>query len=164
MKAAPITPSHRAVRQSEGRSLRANCPRSSHSKTVSSRSGRDPLLLIEKSNTGRVNNLLPIRFTRMLESPFAFLRGTAAIQAHDLKTRLRRTSSCSPAGIVTWRTSAYSRHPSALIFDINDFDETFRAANRETPPRDYLGRRSGLRQCRKVAGGADANWLKPLSG
>ena len=85
-KAGDGTTSQRAARHSEGLSLRAKCPRSSHSKTALSRSVRNPLSLIEESNKGRVKNLLPIRFTRMLESPFAFFRGTAIVQAHDLKS------------------------------------------------------------------------------
>jgi uncharacterized protein (DUF2252 family) len=52
---------------------------------MGSPSGRDPLSLIEKSNEVRVKHLLPIRFSRMLGSPFAFFRGTAIVQAHDLK-------------------------------------------------------------------------------
>src|SRR5215475_11374675 len=128
MKAAPITSSHRATRQSEGRSLRAKCPRSSHSKTASSRSGRDPLLLIEKSTDGRVKNLLPIRFTRMLESPFAFFRGTALIQAHDLKNTPSAgiiVQSCGDCHLANF--GVFASPERTLIFDINDFDETFPA-------------------------------------
>src|SRR5262245_11335600 len=75
---------NRKARLSEGRALRDICPRSNHSDAALSRK-RDPLGLIEKSNEGRVEHLLPVRFTRMLESSFAFFRGTAVIQAHDLK-------------------------------------------------------------------------------
>src|SRR5215471_9907634 len=81
---AKKTPSQRAARLSEGRLLRAKCPRSGHSTVASKRTARDPLSLIEKSNEGRVKRLLPVRFSRMLESPFAFFRGTAVIQAYDL--------------------------------------------------------------------------------
>src|SRR5215471_5399973 len=128
MKAAPITSSHRATRRSEGRSLRAKCPRSSHSKTASSRSGRDPLSLIEKSTKGRVKNLLPIRFTRMLESPFAFFRGTAVIQAHDLKNTPSAgiiVQSCGDCHLANF--GVFASPERTLIFDINDFDETFPA-------------------------------------
>src|SRR5215470_1581381 len=128
MKAAPITSSHRATRQSEGRSLRAKCPRSSHSKTASSRSGRDPLLLIEKATEGRVKNLLPIRFTRMLESPFAFFRGTAIVQAQDLKSTPATgivVQSCGDCHLMNF--SVFASPERALIFDINDFDETLPA-------------------------------------
>ena len=125
MKAAS---SDRATRQSEGRSLRAKCPRLSHSKTALSRSGRDPLLLIEKSTEGRVKNLLPIRFTRMLESPFAFFRGTALTQAHDLKNTPSAgiiVQSCGDCHLANF--GVFASPERTLIFDINDFDETFPA-------------------------------------
>ena len=128
MKAGPTTPSHRVARQSEGRSLRAKCPRSSHSKTASSRSGRDPLSLVEKSTKGRVTHLLPIRFTRMLESPFAFFRGTAVIQAHDLKNTPSAgiiVQSCGDCHLANF--GAFASTERTLIFDINDFDETLPA-------------------------------------
>src|SRR5262245_35813410 len=120
--------SKRAIQQSEGRSLRAKCPRSAHSKMAASRSGRDPLSLIEKSNKGRVKRLLPIRFTRMLESPFAFFRGTATVQAHDLKgTRSAGivVQSCGDCHLMNF--SVFASPERTLIFDINDFDETLPA-------------------------------------
>src|SRR6516225_6690186 len=128
MKAAPITTSQRATRQSEGRSLRSRCPRSTHSKTASSRSGRDPLSLIEKSTKGRVKHLLPIRFTRMLESPFAFFRGTAIVQAHDLKNTPSSgivVQSCGDCHLANF--GVFASPERTLIFDINDFDETLPA-------------------------------------
>src|SRR5262245_4657228 len=74
----------RESRRLRGKALRKNCPRSSHASVVLGQPERDPLSLIEQSNTGRLERLLPIRFTRMAESPFAFFRGTATLQAHDL--------------------------------------------------------------------------------
>src|SRR6516165_4588247 len=57
---AQKTTTQREVQESRGRSLRAECPRSSHSNAKLPGSGRDPLSLIEQSNKGRVKNLLPI--------------------------------------------------------------------------------------------------------
>src|SRR6516164_6778430 len=128
MKARPTTPSHRAARQSQGRSLRAKCPRSSHSKTPSSHSRRDPLLLIEQSNKGRLKHLLPVRFSRMLESPFAFFRGTAIVQAHDLKNTPSAgiiVQSCGDCHLANF--GVFASPERTLIFDINDFDETLPA-------------------------------------
>src|SRR6516164_4110652 len=128
MKAAPITTSQRAARQSQGRSLRPKCPRSSHSKMGSRPSQRDPLSLIEKSNEGRVKHLLPIRFTRMLESPFAFFRGTAVIQAHDLRNTPSAgiiVQSCGDCHLANF--GIFASPERTLIFDINDFDETLPA-------------------------------------
>src|SRR5262245_14030556 len=127
MKAAPITTSNRTARQVEGRSLRVKCPRSSHSK-MGSPSGRDPLSLIEKSNEVRVKHLLPIRFTRMLGSPFAFFRGTAIVQAHDLKNTPSSgiiVQSCGDCHLANF--GAFASPERTLIFDINDFDETLPA-------------------------------------
>src|SRR5215470_18129109 len=120
--------SKRATQQSEGRSLRAKCRRSSHSKMASSHSERDPLSLIEKSNEGRVKHLLPIRFSRMLESPFAFFRGTAVIQAHDLKDTPSTgmiVQSCGDCHLANF--GVFASPERTLIFDINDFDETLPA-------------------------------------
>src|SRR5215475_12917613 len=127
MKAAPVTTSQRVARQAEGRSLRAKCPRLSHSK-MGSASGRDPLSLIEKSNEGRVKDLLPIRATRMLGSPFAFFRGTAIVQARDLKNTPSSgiiVQSCGDCHLANF--GAFASPERTLIFDINDFDETLSA-------------------------------------
>src|SRR5438093_276528 len=62
-----------AERQQAGRSLREKCPRQSHGKVVLGQGKkRDPVALIEASNEDRVENLIPIRHGRMLQSPFAF--------------------------------------------------------------------------------------------
>jgi uncharacterized protein (DUF2252 family) len=122
------TTSRRAAQRSKGLSLRTKCPRSSHSKTALSHSVRDPLSLIEESNKGRVKNLLPIRFSRMLESPFAFFRGTAVVQAHDLKSTPATgivVQSCGDCHLMNF--SVFASPERTLIFDINDFDETLPA-------------------------------------
>src|SRR5499427_6736316 len=122
------SPSQRAARLSEGRLLRSKCPRSDHSTVASKRAGGDPLSLIEKSNKGRVQKLLPVRFSRMLESPFAFFRGTAVIQAHDLKGTPSAgiiVQSCGDCHLANF--GAFASPERTLIFDINDFDETLPA-------------------------------------
>jgi uncharacterized protein (DUF2252 family) len=95
---------------------------------ASNRSGRDPLSLIQKSNNGRVKDLLPIRFTRMLESPFAFFRGTAIVQAHDLKNTPSPgivVQACGDCHLMNF--GVFASPERTLIFDINDFDETLPA-------------------------------------
>src|SRR6516165_10643004 len=89
MKSASAPPSEGSTHQREsrrlqGKELRKKCPRSSHGSVILGQTQRDPLALLEESDQGRVEELLPIRFTRMLESPFAFFRGSAVLQAHDL--------------------------------------------------------------------------------
>lgn len=118
----------RADQRSHGQSLRASCPRSSHSATASRRVERDPLSLIEKSTKGRVAKLLPIRFSRMLQSPFAFFRGTALIQAFDLKHTPSAgliVQSCGDCHLANF--GVFASPERTLIFDINDFDETLPA-------------------------------------
>jgi uncharacterized protein (DUF2252 family) len=87
--------------------------------------GRDPLALVEQSNEGRLEALLPIRFARMAESAFAFFRGTAVLQAHDLVG----TAVAGPAvqcggDCHLMNFGGFATPERALVFDINDFDET----------------------------------------
>ena len=72
-------------RHQAGKSLRKKCPRSAHGKIVLGHGDkRDIVALIEDSNKDRLEKLIPIRHGRMLQSAFAYFRGTAAIQAYDL--------------------------------------------------------------------------------
>src|ERR1700752_1353897 len=71
--------SQREGRRLAGKALRKACPRASHAKMPLDPK-RDPVALLEESNQDRVETLLPIRFTRMMESPFAFFRGSAIVQ------------------------------------------------------------------------------------
>src|SRR5262245_29171315 len=82
---AEVASGQRASRMLRGKARRKACPRSSHADVIVGQPQRDPVTLIEQSNQGRVPKLLPIRFTRMAESAFAFFRGTAVLQAHDLQ-------------------------------------------------------------------------------
>jgi uncharacterized protein (DUF2252 family) len=115
----------REARRLQGKSLRKACPRSSHAAATLGQGERDPLALIEASNTDRVEKLLPIRFTRMVESPFAFFRGTATLQAHDLKgtpsTGLT-VQCCGDCHLMNF--GGFATPERTLVFDINDFDET----------------------------------------
>src|SRR5437870_4102800 len=85
-KAVPVPPpnpppqSHVSPEQ-RGKELRQKCPRSSHAGVILGQKHRDPLALLEESNQDRFQDLLPIRFTRMSESAFAFFRGSAILQA-----------------------------------------------------------------------------------
>jgi uncharacterized protein (DUF2252 family) len=86
---------------------------------------RDPLALIEESDKGRVEQLLPVRFTRMAESAFAFFRGSAALQAYDLKgtpTAGLTVQCCGDCHLMNF--GGFATPERALVFDINDFDET----------------------------------------
>ena len=75
----------REERRQAGKALREKCPRVSHGKVVLGHGEkRDVVALLKASNEGRLENLIPVRHGRMLQSPFAFFRGSAAIQAYDL--------------------------------------------------------------------------------
>ena len=105
-----FTPSERAAR---GRSARAECPRSSHA-DFELADDRDPVAILEAQATTRVPELVPVRYGRMLASPFTFYRGAAAVMAHDLARDARaRASTRSSAATPTSRTSAASPRPSA---------------------------------------------------
>ncbi|AZS70548.1 DUF2252 domain-containing protein [Streptomyces lydicus] len=112
-------------RAEQGRALRTEVPRSSHADFLPTAARTDPVDLIERQSAVRVPELVPIRYGRMLESPFRFYRGAAAIMAADLATTPStglRTQLCGDAHLLNFRLLASpERH---LMFDINDFDET----------------------------------------
>ncbi|HTI51417.1 MAG TPA: DUF2252 domain-containing protein, partial [Planctomycetaceae bacterium] len=90
--------------------------------------GRDPIGILEKSNRGRVPELIPIRYGRMLQSPFAFLRGSAALMAHDLASLPKtgfNVQACGDCHLLNF--GIFATPERNLIFDINDFDETLAA-------------------------------------
>ena len=100
-------------------------PRSSHGAWTPAGDRADPVALLEEQNRGRVPELVPLRWQRMLASPFAFLRGSAVVMAHDLATTPSTgimVQACGDAHIANFGVFATpERH---LIFDVNDFDET----------------------------------------
>jgi len=112
------------VRQAtDGKAARAACPRSSHAELDDS--SRDPLRILARQDESRVPELVPIRYGRMLASPFAFFRGAAAVMAADLA----RTSTagftvqlCGDAHLSNF--GVFSAPDRRLVFDCNDFDET----------------------------------------
>ena len=69
-----------------GRALRDHLPRKNHAKWEPSPKRRDPIDVLEESNRDRLPELVPIRYGRMLRSPFTFLRGSAGLMAYDLAT------------------------------------------------------------------------------
>jgi len=74
----------RAERMANGKALRSNVPRSSHAQFRRARRRPDPVSILEAQNATRIPELVPVRMARMLTSPFAFWRGSAAIMAGDL--------------------------------------------------------------------------------
>jgi uncharacterized protein (DUF2252 family) len=111
-----------------GRALREKVPRQAHAEFQLSDNGRDVVDILEASNAGRLANLVPIRYGRMLTDSFAFLRGSAALMAHDLSPtpasgiRVQACGDCHLANFGLFATPERN-----LIFDLNDFDETLPA-------------------------------------
>ncbi|UNO43408.1 DUF2252 domain-containing protein [Streptomyces sp. MST-110588] len=119
---AHATPQERAAR---GRAARTLVPRSRHAEFTPTTDRPDPVAVIERQSATRLPELVPIRYGRMLQSPFRFFRGAAALMAGDLagtpSTGLR-AQLCGDAHLLNFRLLASpERH---LMFDINDFDET----------------------------------------
>ena len=116
-----FTASERAAR---GRSARAECPRSSHA-GFELAPDRDPVAILEAQASSRVPELVPVRYGRMLVSPFTFYRGAAAVMAHDLASTPRaglRAQLCGDAHLSN--VGGYASPERTLVFDLNDFDET----------------------------------------
>jgi len=74
----------RAELYAMGKSLRVKCPRALHAVWQAPANRPDPLSLLEASSQGRIPQLIPIRYGRMLQSPFTFYRGAALNMAADL--------------------------------------------------------------------------------
>ncbi|WP_418955519.1 DUF2252 domain-containing protein [Streptomyces tritici] len=116
------TPSERAAR---GRAIRKRVPRSSHGNWIPASGRQDPIAVLEKQGVDRVPELLPLRYGRMAVSPFAFLRGAAAVMAGDLAVQ-RHTGLtvqlCGDAHLLNF--GVYASPERTMLFDVNDFDET----------------------------------------
>jgi uncharacterized protein (DUF2252 family) len=114
----------RAERIARGRAARANVPRSAHAE-IEFPEPRDPVALLEEQAASRVPELVPIRYGRMLASPFAFYRGGALIMAADLAPTPSsglRVQLCGDAHLSNF--GVFGSPERNLVFDINDFDET----------------------------------------
>ncbi len=115
-------------RMAAGKALRKRLPRASHAVWAPSKDRPDPVDLLEEQNTTRVAALVPIRWGRMLASPFTFMRGSALVMAHDLSTTPNtgiRVQACGDCHMLNF--GVYATPERNLIFDINDFDETLPA-------------------------------------
>ena len=110
----------------DGRALRATVPRSTHA-AWEAPSGRDPVEAMRAVFATLIHDLVPLRIARMRASPFAFLRGSAAIMASDLATLPRTgimTQLSGDAHVANF--GGFASPERRLVFDVNDFDETAR--------------------------------------
>ena len=118
-----------AERFSDGKSKREQTPREAHNSNAYDKADRvDPVQLIIDSNQDRLQDLVPIRHSRMLQSPFAFFRGTAIVMAEDLSYTPNSgiyVQSCGDCHLMNF--GGYATPERKQVFDINDFDETLSA-------------------------------------
>jgi uncharacterized protein (DUF2252 family) len=118
----------RDQRLADGKALRDTAPRESHAVWKKPAKSRDPVAILKASNRNRLPQLVPIRFGRMLRSPFTFLRGSAGLMVHDLATIPAsglRVQACGDCHLLNF--GLFATPERNLVFDINDFDETLPA-------------------------------------
>lgn len=111
-----------------GRALREKCPRQSHATWTPASDRVKPLEMLTESSKGRMEQLLPIRYGRMLQSPFAWYRGSAMSMAADLAhtpVNGLKVQACGDAHLCNF--GAYATPERRVVFDINDLDETLPA-------------------------------------
>ena len=114
-----------AERAARGKAARAEVPRSSHGEWTPSPHRPDPIALLEEQAKTRVPELVPIRYGRMLVSPFTFFRGGAYLMASDLSSGPRtglHAQLCGDAHLSNF--GAFLAPDRGLVFSVNDFDET----------------------------------------
>ena len=142
-----------------GKALRERVPRASHAEVAWSADRPDAALAVEESNRGRIRELTPIRVGRMAATPFAFLRGSAGLMAHDLvHTPLTGIGAqiCGDAHAANF--GLYGDARGGLVIDLNDFDETVHGpwewdVKRLATSLVLAGREAGADEdtCRKAA-------------
>lgn len=111
-----------------GKNLREKCPRAAHAVWRAGADRPDPLALLQESSKGRIPQLIPIRYGRMMQTPFTFYRGAALNMAADLAVTPSsglRVQACGDAHLLNF--GAYATPERRVIFDVNDLDETLPA-------------------------------------
>jgi len=115
-------------RRAKGKALRRAVPREDHSGWEPLKDRRDPIEVLIEANEGRVLELVPIRFGRMMQSPFAFYRGSASVMAADLASTAKSgliVQACGDAHLSNF--GGFATPERNIIFDVNDLDETLPA-------------------------------------
>ena len=113
-----------AERYEHGGRLRRKAPLEEHADLLGP-ADRDPVAILAAADRTRVPELVPVRYQRMLASPFAFLRGAAAVMAEDLKHQVTTgisVQACGDCHLMNF--GAFATPEENILFDINDFDET----------------------------------------
>ncbi len=177
--AAPVSPpvlpqthnSPIADRVARGKALRERCPRKAQAEWKPPAKRADPIDLLIENSRGRIEDLIPIRYGRMMANPFAFYRGAAAIMASDL-ARTPSTGltvqACGDCHLLNF--GGFATAERKIIFDINDFDETSIApwewdVKRLTTSFVVAGRANGfsVADCREAAWQVAQNYRTKLA-
>src|SRR4029077_12158022 len=120
--AGRLTPAESAAR---GKTARAEVPRASHATFAPPPDRPDPIGLLEEQGKSRVPELVPVRYGRMMVSPFTFFRGAALPMASDLAATPvsgLAVQACGDAHLSNF--GLFGSAERRLVFDVNDFDET----------------------------------------
>jgi uncharacterized protein (DUF2252 family) len=113
-----------AERYEHGTRLRKKIPRERHA-DLHGPADRNAVAILAATDRTRVPELVPVRYERMLASPFAFLRGAAALMAEDLRHQPIAgiaVQACGDCHLMNF--GAFATPEQNILFDINDFDET----------------------------------------
>jgi uncharacterized protein (DUF2252 family) len=108
-----------------GKALRDKFPRTEHAAWKKNGAREDPIKILRAADADRLKELVPIRYGRMLQSPFAFYRGAAGVMAADLArtpTTGIRVQACGDCHMANF--GGFATPERNVVFDINDFDET----------------------------------------
>ena len=158
-------------RHERGRAARRATPRSGHAEWAPAPDRPDPIDLLEAQDRDRIPDLIPIRYSRMMASPFAFMRGAAIVMAHDLAGTPKsgiQAQLCGDAHLLNF--GAYASPERALLFDLNDFDETLPGpwewdVKRLAASFVVAGRENGFdaAECRAAAQASVASYRRRMS-
>jgi uncharacterized protein (DUF2252 family) len=167
-------PTQRATpkeRRASGRARRADAPLEAQAQFERSASARDAVSLLEEQSAGRLPELVPIRYGRMLQTEFTFYRGAARVMAADLAGTPRSgldVQMCGDAHLTNF--GFYGSPERRLVFDANDFDETLPGpfefdVKRLVASLVVAARDNGLsrKRCRAVAVAAGAAYRTAMA-
>ena len=162
-----LTPAERAAR---GAQARAEVPRESHADFTVPASRPDPIALLEEQAKARVPELVPVRWGRMMVSPFTYYRGAALPMASDLATTPvsgLTVQVCGDAHLSNF--GVFGSAERNLVFDVNDFDETLPGpwewdVKRLAASMEVAARSNGFseKQRRKIVAGTVAGYRQAM--
>ena len=115
-------------RRAAGKRLRDDVPRKAHGDWHPGAGRTEPLSILQTADATREPTLVPLRYGRMLQSPFAFYRGSAAVMASDLAGTPAtgiRVQACGDAHLMNF--GGFATPERRIVFDVNDLDETLPA-------------------------------------